>query len=161
MKILVFTEGTAIMHAAAMSKTREQRVQQVVANDPTVANFRTYVPNGNVVAKLTAWKNQGAQLHYLTSRTIPQEVADIKLVLEKYHFPDHRNLHIRLQEQTYAQVAEQIMPDVLIEDDCESIGGEAEMTYPHLSPAGKKQIKSIVVKEFAGIDSLPDDSTRL
>lgn len=48
------------------------------------------------------------------------------------------------------------MPDILIEDDCGSIGGEPEMTYPHIDPKKKRQIKSIVVKEFSGIDNLPD-----
>lgn len=48
------------------------------------------------------------------------------------------------------------MPDVLIEDDCESIGGEPQMTYPHVKKNKKKLIKSIVVKEFSGIDNLPD-----
>ena len=48
------------------------------------------------------------------------------------------------------------MPDILIEDDCKSIGGEIEMTYPHINPQKKGKIKSIVVKEFSGIDNLPD-----
>jgi hypothetical protein len=31
------------------------------------------------------------------------------------------------------------------------------MTYPHLKPELKAKIKSIVVKEFGGIDHPPDD----
>jgi len=53
------------------------------------------------------------------------------------------------------------MPDILIEDDCESIGGESEMTYPHIREDLKQKIKSIVVKEFQGIDHLPDSLTAL
>lgn len=49
------------------------------------------------------------------------------------------------------------MPDVLIEDDCESIGGEKEMVYPHIKPELRTKIKSIVVEEFEGIDHLPDE----
>ena len=49
------------------------------------------------------------------------------------------------------------MPDILIEDDCESIGGKPQMTYPHISPNKKELIKSIVVREFSGIDNLPDN----
>jgi hypothetical protein len=48
-------------------------------------------------------------------------------------------------------------PGILIEDDCESIGGEPEMTFPQLQPELQASITSIVVKEFGGIDHLPDD----
>ena len=43
----------------------------------------------------------------------------------------------------------------------ESIGGEAEMTYPCIKPALKVRIKSIIVKEFGGIDHLLDDLSSL
>lgn len=46
-------------------------------------------------------------------------------------------------------------------DDCESIGGEPEMTYPHIRADLKPKIKSIVVKEFQGIDHLPDSIEEL
>ncbi|MFH1191885.1 MAG: hypothetical protein V1655_00215 [bacterium] len=49
------------------------------------------------------------------------------------------------------------MPNILIGDDCESIGGAGEMTITNLKPEIKKKIKSVVVKEFGGIDYLPDD----
>ena len=61
----------------------------------------------------------------------------------------------------YHDVAESVLPDLLIEDDCESIGGEREMAYPHLRPEFKAKIKSIAVKEFGGIDHLPDDISAL
>lgn len=35
------------------------------------------------------------------------------------------------------------------------------MTYPHIGSEIKSKIKSIVVNEFAGIDSLSDDITLL
>ncbi|MBU1868283.1 hypothetical protein KJ608_02360 [Patescibacteria group bacterium] len=53
------------------------------------------------------------------------------------------------------------MPDILVEDDCESIGGEQEMTYTHIRPSLKEKIKSAVVKEFNGIDHLPDSIQEL
>ncbi len=49
----------------------------------------------------------------------------------------------------------------LIEDDCESIGGEKEMTFFHLKPESKSKIKSIVVREFKGIDHLPENLSDL
>lgn len=58
-------------------------------------------------------------------------------------------------------VAERVLPDILIEDDCESIGGEKEMTYPHIKPELKTRIKSIVIKEFCGLDHLPDEVSAL
>ena len=91
-------------------------------------NFAKYEPTGNAVAKLTGWVKQGAQICYLTSQN----------------------------GEAYKDVAERVMPDILIEDDCESIGGEVEMTYPHIREDLKPKIKSIVVKEFQGIDHLPD-----
>lgn len=47
------------------------------------------------------------------------------------------------------------LPDVLVEDDCESIGAE-QITYPQIRPDLRSCIKSIVVPEFGGIDHLPD-----
>ena len=50
--------------------------------------------------------------------------------------------------EEYKDVAERVMPDVLIEDDCESIGGEIEMSYPHIKDELRARIRSVVVKEF-------------
>ena len=49
----------------------------------------------------------------------------------------------------------------LIEDDCESIGGEKEMTITFVKPEIKQKIKSIVVKEFSRIDDLPNEVSNL
>ena len=157
MKILVFTEGTATMQSSAIGVSREDRVRQSIGNIPEVNDFRNYVPNGNVIDKLNKWKSQGAEIYYLTSRRTPEEIDDVRYVLDKYHFPDKQNLLYRKENQEYKDVAEKLLPDVLIEDDCESIGGEIEMTYPHIRPDLKSKIKSRVVKEFAGIYNLPDN----
>ena len=66
-------------------------------------------------------------------------------------------MHFRREGETYGAVAERVMPDVIVEDDCESIGGEAEMTWPQIAPERRARIRSVVVKEFGGIDHLPDD----
>ena len=50
---------------------------------------------------------------------------------------------------------------LLIEDDCESIGGEKEMTYPHITPELRTRITPIVIKEFSGLDHLPDELSAL
>lgn len=157
MKILIFTEGTATMQSSAIGVNREERVKQSIDNIPEVNDFRSYVPNGNVVEKLNRWKSQGAEIYYLTSHRTPEEIDDVRFVLDKYHFPDKQSLLFRKDGQEYKDVAEELLPDILIEDDCESIGGETEMTYPHIRPDLKNRIHPIVVSEFAGIDSLSDN----
>jgi len=129
MKILVFTEGTVLMHALAKGVSREERVRQsqniitqFKATPGSVRDFKNYIPVGNAVEKLKSWKQQGAEIFYLTSRKIKSEIETIKKVLSKNNFPDFKNLYFRKQGEEYKDVAERLVPDVLIEDDCESIG---------------------------------------
>ncbi|OGG21367.1 hypothetical protein A3D03_05605 [Candidatus Gottesmanbacteria bacterium RIFCSPHIGHO2_02_FULL_40_13] len=175
MKILVFTEGTILMHSTCGGITREQRAQQSknrvrtyintllkqVSRIRSIHDYRNYIPVGNAVKKLNNWKRQEAEIYYLTSRTAPEEIADIQSVLNKYNFPDNQNLLYRKQGEQYKDVAERLLPDIIVEDDCESIGGEIEMTYPHIRADLKSKIKSIIVKEFGGIDHLPNDIKEL
>ena len=166
MKILVFTEGTVLMHALAEEVSREERVKQSKAAviqrilpfralPGSVNDLESYIPVGNAVEKLRSWKQQGAEIVYLTSRRIKSEIETIKKILSKNDFPDWQNLYFREQGEDYKDVAERLIPDVLIEDDCESIGGEKEMVYPHIKEELKPKIKSVVIKEFEGIDNLP------
>ena len=177
MKILVFTEGTILTPKISEGLNREEVVEQskiegiqreeaalqfeskndVPVKPESVHDYSNYIPVSNAVKKLTSWKNQGMAICYLSSRRIKPEIEAIKSVLTKFKFPDFDNLYFRQQGEEYKDVAEKIMPDILIEDDCESIGGEAEMTYTHIKPELKSKIKSVVVKEFSGIDNLPDD----
>jgi hypothetical protein len=156
MKIMVFLHGTAIMHSSGVGHSREDRVQQVREGEPSVRDFAAYVPVGSSAQKLQSWHAQGAEILYLSSRQKPEDVEKDRSVLRKYQFPDGE-IYYRGSQESYSDVAEKIMPDILIEDDCESIGGEVEMTYPHISAVKRKSIKHIVVKEFEGIDHLPDD----
>lgn len=153
--ILIFTEGTLLMHRNALGLSREEIVKQVEGQEASVNDYASYIPIGNAADKVRRWKDEGVDIAYLTSRTDPKEREAIQEVLRKYHFPDGEFLY-REGQETYADVAERARPDVLIEDDCESIGGEAEMTYPQMRDDRKAGVQSIVVKEFAGIDHLPD-----
>jgi hypothetical protein len=155
MRFLIFLHGTTIMHRAAVGHTREERVEQVQQRDPSVADYAAYVPVGEAVAKLAQWQRQGAQICYLSSHRKPEDVAKDAAVLERFGFPAGEVL-FRQPGESYADVARRAMPDVLIEDDCESIGGEVEMTYPHLRPGEQARITGIVVREFEGIEHLPD-----
>ena len=67
----------------------------------------------------------------------------------------------RQKGEEYKDIAEKVMPNVLIEDDCESIGGMERIAITNIMPDLKKKIKSVVVKEFEGVDHLPDDSKNL
>jgi hypothetical protein len=155
MKILVFTEGTIIMHRGGIGHTRKEIVRQVKEREKTIHNWTSYVPISGAVTKLEAWEKQGAQIFHLTSRTTANEVASIENVLRKYKFPGQL---LSCQEgEQYKDVAERVIPDVFVEDDCESIGGAGVMTITHVNPAIRGRIKSIIVKEFGGIDHLPDD----
>ena len=124
--------------------------------DLTGQVFRKYEPTGNAAAKLAGWAKQGAEICYLTSHQKANMIPVDQKILDKYGFPKGE-IYYRQNGEAYKDVAERVMPDILIEDDCESIGGEAEMTYPHIREDLKPKIKSIVVKEFQGIDNLPDN----
>jgi hypothetical protein len=161
MRILVFTEGTLFISADVVHLSREARIQAVheelarqAAGEPI--DFSAEVPAGNAVEKLQTWQRQGAEIMYLTSRTRSNEIEDIRSVLRRFGFPEGE-LFSRQENEAYKDVAERVLPDVIVEDDCESIGGEVEMTYPHIRPDIKARIKSIVVPEAGGIDHLPDD----
>lgn len=161
MKIMVFLHGTAIMHKNGVGQTREERVRQVLdGRDESLYDFAAYVPVDNAVRKVQAWNQQKAEIAYLSSHKRLEDVELDRAVLRSYHFPDGQ-IFFRHGGEQYNDVAERVLPDILIEDDCESIGGEKEMTTPQIKPELKARIKSIVVKEFGGIDHLPDDISAL
>lgn len=155
MKILVFLRSTLIMHKSAKGKSREERVQQVENKDSSVLDYASYIPVGNANEKLKSWEKQGAEILYLSSHETVKDVEKDKSVLEKYDFPKGQTFY-RQNGESYKNIAEKITPNVLIENDCESIGGEKEMTITFVKPEIKHKIKSIVVKEFGGIENLPD-----
>lgn len=89
-----------------------------------------------------------------------RNVEDIGEALKVHGFPSGELL-FRDTSEGYEDVAERLMPDVLIDDDCESIGGETEMTYSRVSTASRRRIKLIKVREFGGVDHLPDTLSEL
>ena len=137
-KILVFTEGTII---------REVRGREVRMIGGKVL--------GDAPRKLRNWSSQGGQIEYLTSRRTPDEIQAVRRTLKENRFPKGR-LNYRSQGEEYKDVAEIVVPDIIVEDDCAGTGGEREMTYPHIRPDIKQRIVSVVVREFEGIDQLPD-----
>jgi hypothetical protein len=156
MKILVFLHGTTIMHQSAIGCTREERVKQVMDKDEGIWDFESYIPVGDTVAKLQGWQAQGAGIIYMSSHMNIEDVQRDDFVLRKYAFPGG-DIIFRSSGETYGDVILRVMPDIIIEDDCESIGGEVEQVYAQIPPPLKDRIKSILVKEFGGIDHLPED----
>ncbi|MBU2082034.1 hypothetical protein KKH14_01255 [Patescibacteria group bacterium] len=156
MKILIFLQGTIIMHKSAEGKTHEEQVSQSSNKDPSTDDYISYIPVGDAVKKLKSWHTQGAEILYLSAHENDGDIETDKLVLRKYDFPEGQ-IFFRHNGESYKDITERIIPDILIEDDCESIGGEKEMTITYVKPEVKQKIRSIVVKEFGGIDNLPGD----
>ena len=141
MKILVFLEGTALKHPT----------------DDKLKDYAAYIPIGGAVKKLETWVEAGAEVSYLTSRVKFLEIKQIKDVLKKFNFPGE-TVHARQEDETYISVVEALAPDILVEDDCQSIG-VSDCITPKLRQ--DSVIHGIVVPEFGGIDHLPDDPEEL
>lgn len=142
--ILIFTEGTVI---------GPRRIWGFF-------NHKKYIPIKNCIMKIEKWHKQGWSISYLTSRKSAGQVGDIKNILETHGFPGGR-LYFRGPKQKYKDIAEELVPRILIEDDCRSIGGKWQMTITQVRSDIKEKIKSIIVKEFKGIDHLPDNASEL
>lgn len=138
--IMIFTEGTVIGPRKKIEYFHQAR----------------YVPIKNCVKKIMDWESQGAKIVYLTSRRKSKHLEEVKKILVSKSFPGEL-LYFREGSEKYKDIAEAVKPDILIEDDCRSIGGKWQMTITYVNEEIKKGIKSIVVKEFAGIDHLPSD----
>lgn len=159
MKLVVFLHGTAIMHSAAAGSARAERVRQVRDREPSVREFAAYLPAEQVLEKLHSWHEQGAEIAYLSSHRAGADVAADETVLERHHFPGGRVL-FRGSGENYGDVVARELPDVLIEDDCESIG-VTELAYGQISEDVRRRVRSIVVPEFGGFSHLPDSLEEL
>ena len=149
------------MHESAINLSREEIVTQSKnKTDSSLTEWTNYVPIGNSAKKIHVWNKNGHEIFYLTSRTTATEINAIRGVLRKYEFPE-APLLFRKPGEDYKDVAESLFPDLLVEDDCESIGGIQETIFWHIRPKIQRRIRSITVKEFEGIDHLPDDLTKL
>ncbi len=136
-KIMIFAEGTILKPKSPFS----------------LYNHRTYIPIGNAVSIIENWRRQNAEILYCTSRK-GKQAEDIAHLLRRYRFAGSK-LYYREEKQKYKDIIEEVRPDILIEDDCRSIGGSWQMCITHVAPSIRTSIKSIVVKEFRGIDHLP------
>ena len=143
------------MHKNALGKTKKEIVKQVLDKEESVKDFSFYIPIGNAIKKLRKWKEKGVKISYLTSRTKIKEINQVKNTLRKYKFPKGKLYHTK--NQNYKKIIEKVKPDVYIDDDCKSIGGNnlKKTLNPNL------KIKVIIMKEIEGIDNLSDNPKKL
>jgi len=159
-RIGVFLHGTAIMHASAAGVEREERVRQVRRKDATVRDFTSYVPTPGAVAKLAAWQRHGASITYLSSHRGEDDLRADESVIRRHGFTAGP-VHGRQQGESYGSLVERLSLDVLIEDDCESIGGAVQTCAAQLSPGSRASTRCILLPEFSGLAGLPDDPAEL
>lgn len=137
--IMLFVEGTILKPKSCFS----------------LYNHNAYIPIGNSVKIIKTWQQQGANIIYCTSRK-KKKADDIATLLKRYGF-DGSFIVSREPKESYKDIVEILQPDILIEDDCKSIGGAWQMCITKVNQKIKEKILSIVVPEFKGIDNLPKD----
>ena len=144
MKVGVFPHGTAIVHASAAGVPRSQRVEQVRRGDATVTDFGSYIPTPRTVDKLANWatsRNRDRLRQLASPRGRPAR-------RRSSGFPDGP-VHARRDGEDYGALVDRLSLDMLIENDCGSIGG--------LGPDIRRRIRCVLLPAFARLADLPDD----
>lgn len=142
--ILIFVEGTALKPDSWIN----------------FFNMNKYIPTVGSIDKIKGWASQGAEIVYLTSRKRDTSIRQIKSILTQYKF-EGSFLYYRTNHEEYKDIVAQIHPKILIEDNCKSIGGTWQMCITHVEKSLKNKITSLVVKEFRGLNHLPDSLDEL
>lgn len=141
--IMLFAEGTILKPKSLFSHF----------------NHKAYIPIGNCVRLINYWYKQGAEIVYCTSLK-KNKVNEMAELLIKHGFMGS-SLYYRGKKQKYKDLVRECKPDILIEDDCRSIGGAWQMCITYTDSPLKENIKSIVIPEFKGIDHLPAEIMKL
>ena len=138
-KIMIFTEGTILK-----PKHKNNFFSRI--------NMTNYIPIDNAINTLKKWQEEGYEVIYLTSLK-GRRAMKMAQHLDELGFTGSM-VGYRQKNQDYATLIKEELPDILIEDNCLSVGGEQNMCYNLLSEKLKKEIKHIVVEEFKGIDDV-------
>ena len=139
MRIMIFVEGTTFY------------------TKPLLFLFTKYGyrPIGNAVEIVNALYDKGYEI-YLCSYVHKVRYCFVKSVIDFYGMK-YTEILCRNKKEQYSDLVEQVKPDVLIEDDCKSIGGIKECCITNVKEEIKKNIQSIIVPEFSGIDDVRID----
>lgn len=138
-KIMIFTEGTILK-------------PKYVNNTLSRINVMGYVPIKNSIEKLKRWQEEGYEVIYITSLK-GRKAMKMAQKLDELGFIGSM-VGYRQKNQDYTTLIKEELPDILIEDNCRSVGGEKNMCYTQLTDELKNSIKHIVVEEFEGIDDV-------
>lgn len=139
MRIMIFIEGTTFY------------------TKPLLFLFTKYGyrPIGNAVRIVNSLYENGHEI-YLCSYVRKARYNFIKAVVDFYGM-NYTDILCRKKSETYSEIVEQFKPDIIIEDDCKSIGGLKKCCITHVKKELKQNIQSIIVPEFAGIDDVVID----
>jgi hypothetical protein len=159
-RILVFLHGTAIMHSTAAGQSRAERVRQSRRRDRPVLDFAAYVPTEAAVEKVRTWHRHGAVISYLSSHRDAADVDLDRAVLATHGFPAG-TVFSRDPGESYADAARRAGADVVVEDDCESIGGRGQTIAAVVAATPGRPVTSVIVPEFGGLAHLPDNPREL
>ena len=135
-KIMIFIEGTTFY-------TR-----------PVLFLFSRYGyrPIGKAREIINALYEQGNEI-YLCSYVRDSRSRFIRKIMDHYGVR-YTDILCRNNKESYSDLVEQLCPDILIEDDCSSIGGEKKWCITGVNGVIRANIKSVIVREFGGIDHL-------
>lgn len=111
-----------------------------------------YMPISNAVEIVNGWQKQGYEI-YLCSYVHKRRYGFIKQIIEFYGMK-YNEILCREKGEQYSEIVERIKPDILIEDDCKSIGGQKEWCITNVREEIKSGIYSIIVPEFKGINGV-------
>ena len=114
-----------------------------------------YKPIGRAIEIVNGWQKQGYEI-YLYSYVRKRRYNFIKHIMDFYGMK-YTEILCREKGEQYSEIVERIKPDILIEDDCKSIGGQKEWCITNVREEFKERIHSIIVPEFKGIDDVKID----
>lgn len=115
-----------------------------------------YKPIGNAVGIVNTWRNEGHDI-CLCSYVRKRRYNFVKRIID-FHGMKYTEILCREKGEQYREIVERIKPDILIEDDCKSIGGQKEWCITNVREEIKVGIYSIIVPEFNGIDDVKIDA---
>lgn len=136
MRIMIFIEGTTFYTKSSLF----------------LFSKYGYKPIGNAVEIVNTLYGKGYEI-YLCSYVRRARYNFIKSIVDFYGMK-YTEILCRNKGETYSEIVEQLNPNILIEDDCKSIGGLKACCITDVKDEIKKDIQSIIVPEFAGIDNI-------